>query len=98
MLLEELARTSVAVAETPARLAKIDRLASCLRRARTDEVGLAVAYLSGELPRGAVGVGWALLRDLPPSAPGPPTLEVLDVDRALRRVAAASGPGSQALR
>jgi hypothetical protein len=95
VLLEEIARTSSDVAETRARSAKIDRLARCLRGLRPDEVRAAVTYLSGTLPR--IGVGWAALRDLPPPA-ADATLELLDVDAALRRIAAASGSGSQAER
>src|SRR5437899_142626 len=67
-LLEEIVRTSAAIAETSARLTKIDRLASLLRRLRADELPIAVAYLSAELPQGTIGVGWASLRDLPPPA------------------------------
>src|SRR5262245_47638654 len=96
MLLDEIVRTSSAVAETRARSAKIEALATCLRRLRPDEVAVGVTYLSGALPR--TGVGWAALRDLPSAAAPPPTLELLEVDAALRRVAAASGPGSQGLR
>jgi ATP-dependent DNA ligase I len=95
--LDEIAGTSAAVAGTPGRLAKIQLLADTLRRLRPDEVPVAVAYLSGELPRGTVGVGWASLRDLPSTAPEP-SLDVLGVDAALDRVAAATGQGSQAAR
>ncbi|MGH2820953.1 MAG: ATP-dependent DNA ligase, partial [Actinomycetota bacterium] len=59
---------------------------------------VAVAYLSGELPGGSIGVGWAALRDARPPVPGPSTLEILEVQRALRRIAEAAGTGSQALR
>lgn len=96
MLLDELARTSTAVAETSARRTKVELLAACLRRLTPDEVVPAVTYLSGELPR--IGVGWASLRDAPSPAPSPPTLELLDVEAALARVAAAEGPGSRAVR
>ena len=98
MLLDEIARTSTAVAETPARLAKIERLAVCLRRLRPREVPIAVAYLSGVLPQGTIGVGWASLRDLPSPAQPPPALELLEVDTALDRIRTATGPGSQAIR
>src|SRR5439155_24581634 len=98
VLLDEIARTSAAVAETSGRLAKIELLSDCLRRSRPDEISISVAYLSGELPRGTVGVGWASLRDLPPAAPPPPTLEVLVVDASLRRIGAITGRGSQASR
>jgi DNA ligase-1 len=97
VLLEEIARTSEDVAGTSGRLAKVERLADCLRGLRPDEVPVAVAYLSGELPHDAIGVGWALLRDLPPGATAP-SLELLEVDAALRRIGSAAGPGSHAAR
>jgi DNA ligase-1 len=98
MLLDELARTSAAVAETPARLAKIELLAGLLRRLRPREVPVAVAYLSGELPQGAIGVGWASLRDLPPPAGSPSNLDLLAVDTAFQRISSTAGPGSQTIR
>jgi DNA ligase-1 len=98
VLLDEIARTSAAVGQTRSRLAKIDLLAATLRHLGPDEVPIAVAYLSGVLPQGTVGVGWASLRHLPPPATLPPTLEVREVHAALNRIAAASGKGSQATR
>jgi DNA ligase-1 len=98
MRLDELAAVSRGVAETRARLSKIDRLAAFLRRLRPDEVPVAVAYLSGVLPQGTIGVGWATLRDLPPAAPPPPTLELLEAHAALDRIRDATGPGSQGRR
>ena len=97
MRLADLASTSAAVAATSSRLAKREALASCLRLLRPDEVPVAVPYLSGELPHGPVGVGWAALRELPPPAAAA-TLELLEVAAALRAIGAAAGPGSQALR
>ena len=98
MLLDEIARTSTAIADTRSRLAKIDHLAGALRRLRPDEVPIAVAYLSGVLPQGTIGIGWASLRDLPPPATPPPTLELLEVHATMDRIAAATGKGSQATR
>ncbi len=97
MLLAEIARASSDVAGTPARLAKIERLASCLRELRPEEAVVGVAYLSGELPHPAIGIGWASLRELPPAVPSP-TLELLEVDLALRRIGTMTGPGSQTAR
>ena len=97
MRIAEIARTSTDVASTSARSKKTERLASMLARLRPDEVRVAVAYLSGELPQGSIGVGWAALRNLPAPARSP-TLELADVDAALRRIAATSGKGSQAVR
>ncbi len=98
MLLDEIARTSADVAQTSRRLEKIELLGALLRGLREDEVPVAVAYLAGELPHGPIGVGWAMLRDLPDSGQHEPSLELLEVDAALRRIGAAAGPGSQAVR
>jgi DNA ligase 1 len=98
MLLSEIAQASHDVASTSARLAKVARLAECLEQAAPEEVSIAVAYLSSELPQGTIGVGWAALRDLPPPADPPPTLELLEVHETLSRVQAISGRGSQAAR
>ncbi len=98
MHLDEIAQTSADIAATSSRLAKVARLADCLAQARAEEVPIAVAYLSGELPQGTIGVGWASLRDLPPPADPPPSLEVLEVDRALTSLKAIVGRGSQAAR
>jgi ATP-dependent DNA ligase I len=98
MLFADVARTSAAVAGASSRLAKIELLAACLRGARPDEVGVAVSYLSGELPQGTIGVGWAALRQVPPPAPLPARLQLLEVDGALEGLKGTTGPGSAAAR
>ncbi len=97
MHFDEIARASAEVAATSSRLAKVARLADCLAQANAEEVGIAVSYLSGTLPQGTIGVGWAALRSLPPPAAGP-TLELLEVDAAASSLAAISGKSSQAAR
>jgi DNA ligase-1 len=97
MLLAEIARTSAEVAATSSRLQKTSRLAECLGRASPEEIATAVSYLSGELPQGTVGVGWAALRDLPPAA-SEAGLGLLEADAAVSRIQAISGKGSQATR
>jgi DNA ligase 1 len=82
----------------PVPLAKVQRLADCLQQFEAEEAPVAVAYLSGVLPQGPIGVGWATLRALPPAAPEPGTLRFLEVDAALTRIGRATGPGSRALR
>jgi DNA ligase-1 len=97
MLFHEIAQASDDVASMSARLAKVARLADCLDRARAREISIAVSYLIGELPQGTIGVGWAALRELPAPA-DEPALELMEVDDALSRLQAISGPGSQAAR
>jgi len=95
--LAEIVSASAAIRQTRSRRAKTELIASCLRGLRPEEVPIAVAYLSGRLPQGTVGVGWASLRDRPPPASGP-TLELLEVDAAFERIRSAAGPGSQEAR
>jgi DNA ligase 1 len=98
VLLAEIARTSADVAASSGRLQKVDSLAACLRRLRPDEIPVAVAYLSGELPHAPIGIGWASLRGVPPAAATQPSLTLLEVDAALRRIGRTAGRGSQSLR
>jgi DNA ligase-1 len=58
---------------------------------------VAVAYLSGILPQGTIGVGWASLRELPSPAPTP-SLGLLEVGATMTRIATIAGAGSQAAR
>jgi ATP-dependent DNA ligase I len=95
VLLDEVAETSAAVAASSARLAKVERLAACLRRLEPGEVHPAVAFLSGELRQRQIGVGYAALRDAPDPAAAP-TLTVAEVDAAFERIGRLAGPGSQA--
>jgi DNA ligase 1 len=97
MLLAEIAATSADVASTSSRLAKVARLTECLLGASPEEVAVAVSYLSGELPQGTVGVGWAALKERPAPAVEP-SLEVVDVDGTMARLQGISGAGSQAAR
>jgi ATP-dependent DNA ligase I len=97
VLLQEIAETSAAVAASSARLAKVERLAACLRRLDPDEVHPAVAFLSGELRQRQIGVGWAALREVPPPAAAP-SLTIAEVDAGFERIGRQAGPGSQAER
>src|SRR5262245_343152 len=97
VLLSEVAATSTDVAATSSRLKKVDRLSTLLGQLAPDEVPIAVAYLSGYLPHGSIGVGWASLKSLPTPA-ATPTLELTHVDAALGRIGGLSGAGSQAAR
>jgi ATP-dependent DNA ligase I len=94
VLLQEIAETSSAVADTAARLGKVDRLAATLRRCEPDEVAIAAAFLTGELRQRQIGVGYASLRD--PTTPAPaPRLTLAEVDATFARIGAQLGAGSQ---
>lgn len=97
MLLVELVGASADVAASSSRLAKIGRLAAALRAAGPDEIAIAVAWLSGELPQRQIGVGWAALRSLSPAAETA-ALTVASVDAQLSAIKATTGAGSQARR
>jgi DNA ligase 1 len=98
VLLADLVATSDAVAQTSSRKAKTTLLADALRRLGPDEVAAGVAFLSGELLQRQIGVGWAALRDRPPSGAAAPELEVAEVDGSFAAIGALAGAGSQAAR
>jgi DNA ligase-1 len=98
MLLANLVATSTAVASSGSRRRKVELLTDCLRRLAPDEVAVGAAYLAGLLPQGRVDVGWAALAAVDPPPAARPTLLVLDVDRALARLAGIRGAGSRGAR
>ena len=94
MPLSRVVDTSAEVTGTRSRLAKIAALSSLLGDAAGDEIPVAVAYLSGELPQGSIGVGWASIKGMPEGSPAP-SLALLDVDATLSDLQATAGKGSQ---
>jgi DNA ligase-1 len=94
-LLATLADTSQRVGATAARLAKIRELAALLTQLAPEEIGIAVHYLSGEMPQGRIGIGPATVRSAAAvEAARVPTLSIAEVDRRLAALAATSGAGS----
>lgn len=106
VLLSDVVEVSAEVTATSARNAKIAQIAALLARAEPGQVAVAVAVLSGELPQGQIGVGYATIGDLFRAADaaeaedggnaGPLTLT--DVNEAFAAIGAVTGPGSVALR
>jgi DNA ligase-1 len=94
VLFVELATCSATVAATSKRNDKVALIADVLRRLTPDEVQPAVAFLVGDTPLGRVGVGWATISDVRPEPAEVATLEIVDVSRAIERLAATSGQGS----
>ena len=94
MLFARLVETSIQVTATPSRSAKIELLRIFLSQLVPDEVGMAVAYLSGQTLQGKIGVGYSALRETQP-APAPlATLSLAAVHQTLDLIAGASGTGS----
>lgn len=95
MLLQALADVSNAVAHTRSRLEKSDRLAELLKRLPPEEIQIAVAFLSGSLPQGRIGIGWSVLSRARSTTPATqPTLELREVRDLFDRIANVSGAGS----
>lgn len=90
-----IAAVSRRVAATPGRLAKVREIAGCLRQLSRVEIPIAIAYLSGEIRQGKLGVAYTGLRaalEMPPV--GKPQLALLAVDEAFAALVAIKGTGS----
>ncbi len=99
MLLADLVTTSLRVAETRSRSAKIASLADLLRRLGADEIDPAVSWLSGNLRQGRIGLGGASVRDARPgSVAAEPSLTIGEVDATFERIGGITGAGSTAER
>ena len=98
MLLADLVAASRAVAATRSRTAKVAVLADCLRRLEPDERRIGIAYLSGALPEGRIGIGYAALRSTEVPAAAEASLTVLQVAAGIAELARSAGPGSAARR
>jgi len=95
LALHELVETWRHVSATRSRNAKTERLAACLRRAAPAEAALAACYLTGELPQGRIGLGFAAIHEAQSTTPAADaSLAVADVDGALEALAAVRGAGS----
>jgi len=98
MRFTEIAAASAGVRATRSRREKVAVLARVLAAAGPDDLPVVVEHLSGDLPQGRLGVGWAALAAVAAPAATDPTLTVGDVDAAFDAIAAESGPGSEARR
>jgi len=97
MLFAELTSTSRRIGATRARLEKIGLLSDLLRRLAPDEIDPAVAFLSGQLRQGRIGLGHAAARAAAGASAAPastPVLTIAEVDETFSRIAGLSGPGS----
>ena len=99
MRLADLVTASRRVSETRSRLEKISVLGDLLRRLAPEEIDIAVAFLSGHLRQGRIGLGGAALRSASPeTAAAEPSLTLGEVDASFERIAGTTGSGSTAER
>jgi DNA ligase-1 len=97
MRLADLVTTSRRVAETRSRSEKIAALAGFLRSLGAEEIEIAVAFLSGQLRQGRIGLGPAAIEGArsggSASSPG---LTLPEVDATFERIAGTTGAGGAA--
>ncbi|MFJ6079130.1 ATP-dependent DNA ligase [Pseudarthrobacter sp. NPDC092419] len=98
MLLDELVKTTDAVASTRSRTAKIEALAGLLGRLEPTEVAAAVGLLIARPRQGRVGVGWRGVSAAKATPAAEPGLTIADVDAALDGLLGSVGAGSAAER
>jgi len=98
-LLAELVQASQRVGASAARRVKVSELAALLKLLTADEIDIGVHYLSGEIPQGKIGIGYAAVR----AAASTPAadlskLSLAEVDEKLSQLAGMRGSGSTARR
>lgn len=96
MRLAEVVETSRRISGTTKRLEKAELLAHLLRRLAPEEAEIVVSFLSGATRQGRIGLGYATLKGAIGTPSPEPTLEILDVDRALDSYSKIRGTGSEA--
>jgi DNA ligase-1 len=93
-LFAEVVAASTQVARTSARSQKITALAELLKRLDAGEVPIAVGFLSGVPRQGRIGVGYATVHGLHPSAARQASLSISEVDETITQIDSAAGTGS----
>ena len=99
MQLSEIVRASARVLSTAKRSEKVAEVAAVLGRLDGADVAVGVAYLSGVLPQGRVGVGPAAIqRAFVPAGATTPSLTLSQVHEALDAIRGVRGAGAGAER
>ncbi len=94
-LLKDLIETSEKVRLAKGKKEKIGLLANFLRRLVGKEIALAGHYLSGQLPQGRLGVGWATLQEAQKDLAHPfQPLSLIKIDQFFEEVSKERGEGS----
>jgi DNA ligase-1 len=97
-LLADVVAASLEVSSTSSRSRKVAILAELLRSLDEDEIAVATGFLSGVPRQGRVGVGYSLVYGVEGTPAREPSLGVLELDRAISALQAATGSGSAGTR
>ena len=94
MLLADLVAASTAVGATRSRIRKREIIAGVLGSLANEEIRVAVSYLSGELPQGRIGLGYATVYGVDSPPAGAASLSISDVDELVGGISHIAGAGS----
>src|SRR4051812_16403034 len=95
MRLQQLVDASTSVGSTRSRLQKTATLAELLTQMHGEEIAIGVAYLSGSLLQGRIGLGWTAVTAARSSAVAEhASLTLTEVNAAFAKIAHASGAGA----
>ncbi len=95
MLFKDLVDISKRVRATTRKKEKTSLLAECLKRAQGREIALAASYLSGQIPQGRLGIGWAVLqKSLEILDQRPRMVSLLEVNRYFDETVRSKGAGA----
>jgi DNA ligase-1 len=97
-LLADAVRASARVAATASRLAKVRELAEFLSLLEPEEIGIAIAWLSGDTRQGKLSVGHAILQAAAGRPAATPRLSLREVDAVFTQIKTAKGKGAAARR
>jgi DNA ligase-1 len=95
MLFRDLVEVSKRVRATTQKKQKTSLLAECLKRGQGEEIALAAFYLSGQIPQGSLGIGWATLQKaLGNLDQQPRPVSLPEMNRFFDEIAQSRGSGS----
>jgi DNA ligase 1 len=96
MLLRTVVEASGRVAAASGKLEKAGILAALLRSLPPDEIETAVAFLSGRIRQGRIGIGYAAVQDAGAQPASESSLSIRQTDELLEAINHQQGPGSEA--
>lgn len=94
MRLKVVVDCSLETASTRSRKKKIASLARCLGQLGREELAVGVAYLSGEMRQGRIGLGYATVMKVRPPPSAEPSLTLAEIDERFTLIKDTSGKGS----